>query len=218
MKFEPGPYLTAGTGILFLGIAWLIFWLGPAFHLYQADPRWAHNFAFAVMFITVGIAAVRPSIASGLIAVIASFATIPTELAYWSGMTATMIELVLLALVIIIVVVESRLDTKILTFSPRTGAWLNIHLLVFAYLGLAHMPFVFFVNRWSSPLPYMQYLPIEHEYSTTIFNAMLLVLVILAIAGKYTKTIGNFDVRKAGFYWALLMLLVPLVSIGLFGQ
>lgn len=218
MKFEPGPWMTTGTGIFFLGVAWLVFWLGPAFHLYQTDPRWAHNFAFALIFITVGIASLRPSIATGIIAVIASFATIPTELAFWSGLTATVIESLFLVLVIIIAVVEWRRKAPLLTLGPRSGAWLKIHLLVFSYLGIAHMTFVFFMNRWLNPLPYMQYLPVEHEYSTTIFNVMVLVLVVIAIGGRYTKNIGKYDVQRAGFYWATLMLLIPLASIGLFGQ
>ena len=58
----------------------------------------------------------------------------------------------------------------------------------------------------------------EHEYSTTIFNAMVLILMVLAIAGQYMKEIRGFRLQRVGFYWAVLMLIIPLASIGIFGQ
>jgi hypothetical protein len=218
MKFEPGPWMTTGTGIFLLGVAWLLFWLGPAFHLYEADPRWAHNFAFALIFIIVGIAYFRPSLSTGMISLVASFITIPTELAYWSGMVATLMETVLLAAIIVVVAAEWQLKRPLLAAGPKAGFWLKIHLPVLSYIGIAHMPFIFFMVRWVSSAPYLTYLPVEHEYSTTIFNAMVLILVVFAIAGHYGKEVRGFSIQRAGFYWAVLMLLVPLASIGIFGQ
>jgi len=210
--------MTTGTGIFLLGLAWMGFWLGPALPLYQADPRWAHNFAFALIFVTVGIAYLRPSVLTGTGAVIASFITIPTELAFWSGMTATVIETVLLVLVAGCAAAEWWKKGPLVVPGSRAGFWLNLHLPVFSALGIVHMPFIFFMIRWVNGVPYLQYLPIEHEYSTTIFNAMLLVLMGIAIAGQYTKNIGEFSVPRAGFFWSMLMLLVPLVSIGVLGS
>ncbi len=218
MKFEPGPWMTAGTGIFLLGVAWLFFWLGPAFPLYQADTRWAHNFGFALILVIVGIGFYRPSVSSGIISVIASFITIPTELAFWSGMTTTLIEVALLAAILIVVSAEWQLKRHLLTPGAKAGFWLNIHLLVLSYIGIAHMSLIFFLTRWMNPAPYLTFLPAEHEYSTTIFNAMLLVLMVFAIAERYVKNAGGFSVPRAGFYWSVLMLLVPLASIGIFGQ
>lgn len=218
MTFEFRRWMTTGTGIFLLGVAWMGFWLGPALPLYQADPRWAHNFAFALIFVTVGIAYLRPSVLTGTGAVIASFITIPTELAFWSGMTATVIEAVLLVLVVGAAVAEWWKKGPLVVPGPRAGLWVRIHLPVFSAIGIAHMPFIFFMSRWVNGIPYLQYLPIEHEYSTTIFNAMLLVLVIIAIAGQYAKNVGRFSIPRAGFIWSVLMLLVPLASIGILGS
>jgi hypothetical protein len=218
MKFEPGPWMTTGTGIFLLGVAWLVFWLGPAFPLYEKDPRWAHNFGFALILIMVGIAYYRPSVSTWIISMIASFITIPTELAYWSGRTATFMELALLAALLIVVAVEWRLARQLLTPGTKPGFWLKIHLPVFSYLGIAHMPLIFFMVRWTNAAPFLTYLPVEHEYSTSVFNAMILVLMAAAIAGRYVKTIGNYRVTRAGFYWSVLMLVIPLASIGIFGQ
>ena len=199
MKFEPGPWMT--TGPVFSSWAWRgsLFWLGPAFNLYEADARWAHNFAFAIILITVGIAYYRPSVSSWIISMIASFITIPTELAYWSGMTATLIELALLGLLLIVVAVEWRLKRPLITPGPKSGFWLKIHLPVLTYLGIVHMPLIFFMIRWTHSAPYLTYLPVEHEYSTTIFNAMILVLMVIAIAERYVKDIRGFSVTRAGF-------------------
>ena len=218
MTFEFRRWMTTGTGIFLLGLAWLGFWLGPALPLYQADPRWAHNFAFALIFLTVGIAYLRPSVLTGIGAVIASFITIPTELAFWSGMTATAIEGVLLVLVAVVAAVEWWKKGPLITPGPRAGFWLKTHLPLLSALGLAHIPFIFFLVRWMNGVPYLQYLPIEHEYSTTIFNAMLLVLVSIAMAEQYLKNVGRVSIPRAGFIWSLVMLLLPLASIGVLGS
>jgi hypothetical protein len=218
MKFEPGPWLTTGTGIFILGAAWLLFWLGPAFHLYDADPRWAHNFAFALIFIIVGIASFRPSVSTGVISLVASFITIPAELAYWSGTVATLMEAVLLVAIIMVVAAEWKLKRPLIVAGSKAGFWLKIHLPVLSYIGIAHMPLIFFMVRWINAAPYLTHLPVEHEYSTTIFNAMVLALMVFAIAGQYVKEIRGFSIQRAGFYWAVLMLIIPLASIGIFGQ
>jgi hypothetical protein len=47
---------------------------------------------------------------------------------------------------------------------------------------------------------------------------MILVLMVIAIAERYVKDIRGFSVTRSGFYWAVLMLIIPLASIGIFGQ
>ncbi len=56
MKPDMDKLMTSGNGILILGVAWLLFWLGPAFFLFEKDPRWGHNFALPITFITAGLA------------------------------------------------------------------------------------------------------------------------------------------------------------------
>ena len=218
MKFEAGRWMTTGTGIFLLGLAWLIFWLGPAFHLYDADPRWAHNFAFALIFIIVGFASFRPSVATGVISLFASFITIPAELAYWSGTVATLMEVVLLGAIILVVTAEWKTDAAtrrcrpeggILAEDPPPGT--------IVYRHRSHAPHIFH-GTMDQRTPYLTHLPVEHEYSTTIFNAMVLILMMFAIAGHYGTEIRGFSLQRAGFYWAVLMLIIPLASIGILGQ
>jgi hypothetical protein len=80
------------------------------------------------------------------------------------------------------------------------------------------MPLIFYLVRWSNPEPFTDYLPDEHEISTSIFNALLIPLVLLAILERFVKKVGSFQVEKAGFILAVLMIIIPLLSINILGQ
>jgi hypothetical protein len=134
-------------------------------------------------------------------------------MAYWSWSSATLAATIMLAATIILYLIERIRKTEIITPSTRSRAWLKVHIINFAYLGLAHMPLIFFVGRWHHQEGFTQYLPIELETSTIVFNAMLLILAILGITERYTKSIGRFQVTKIGFAWAILMIIIPLLLI-----
>ncbi len=219
MKLSIEKAMTAGNGILIIGIAWLLFWLGPAFPMFEKDPRWGHNFVLPVVFITIGAAYNLKKLSCQLVAVFASFiVTIPTLLAFWPWNIALMIALMFLGIIAALFLIESGRKTELLDPGPRLKAWLMIHLLNFSYIGIAHMPLIFFLSRWTNPDPFMANLPAEHEISTTIFNAMLLVLIPLAAMERYVQRPGRFQVPKVGFIWAMLMIIIPLISINLLGQ
>jgi hypothetical protein len=80
------------------------------------------------------------------------------------------------------------------------------------------MSFIFFFVRWFNPDPFLTYLPIEHHVSTSIFNAMLFVLIIIAIMERFVKRLEKISVPKLGFFWSLLMVVIPLVAIGILGE
>jgi uncharacterized membrane protein YraQ (UPF0718 family) len=218
LKIDYDNLMTAGNGILILGIAWLLFWLGPAFFHFREDPRWGHNFAIPVTFITVGLASNTRIISCQLIAVISAFFIVPTLLAYWSWAVATMISGGLLGIFLILYFIEKGRENELIVPNTRLRTWLKIHLLTFAYLGVAHMTLIFYLVRWTNPDAFSKFLPLEHEISTSVFNAMLIPLVILAILERFVKKIGIFQVAKAGFIWAVLMMVIPLISINLLGQ
>ncbi|VVB87686.1 Uncharacterised protein [uncultured archaeon] len=213
MKPDLNKWMTAGTGIFIMGALWLLFWLGPAFFLFVKDPRWGHNFVIPIVFMTVGAAYHFKSIACDFVAVISAFVvTIPTLLALWSWETALMLAGLLFGIEIILYLVENKVG-EIINPAPRLKAWLMIHLLNFSYIGLLHMPLIFFISRWSNPGAFATNLPEEHDIPTTIFNAMLIVLVPLAAMERYVKTLGGYAVTKIGFIWSVLMIIIPLVVI-----
>jgi hypothetical protein len=208
MKRDMDKFMTAGNGILILGLAWLLFWLG----------RWGHNFALPITFITVGLASHTRILSCQLAAVMSAFIIVPTLLAFWPWNIATMIAGAFLALFLLLYFIERGKETGIIDPDPRLKAWLNIHLLTFAYLGLAHMTLIFYLVRWGNPGAFTDFLPTEHDPSTSIFNAMLLLLAILAILERFVKKVGSFQVAKAGFIWAMLMLIIPILSISILGH
>jgi hypothetical protein len=210
--------MSVGFGILLQGILWLIFWLGPAFPLFRSDPRWGHNFALPILFINVGVASYSRSISCQLVAVFATFLTVPIELAFLPWSIATLSAIVLLITTVALHLIEKTRETELLSPRPRLKAWLKIHLLSFAYIGLAHMSLIFFLVRWFNPDPFTAYLPVEHEPSTSIFNLMLLVLTPIALMERYVKQIGGLQISRIGFALAILMIVLPLLSIALLGS
>jgi hypothetical protein len=218
IKLDADKVMTSSNGFFIQGIAWLIFWIGPAFFLFKEDPRWGHNFALPIIFITVGLAFYFRKISCQLIAVISAFIIVPTMLAFWSWSIATGIAIGLLGLMIILYLAEKGRESELVHPNPRLNAWLKIHLLTFAYIGLAHMSLVFFLVRWFNPEPFSTYLPFEHHLSTSIFNAMLFILVFFAILEHFVKKLGRYQVAKVGFSWAMLMMILPMISIKILGE
>src|SRR3989304_2763045 len=172
LKFKMDGGMTTGNGFLLLGITWLFFWLGPGFFLFGENAGWGHNFALPITFITVGLAANIRIISCQMAAVISAFLIVPTLLAFWPWDIATIITGTFLFLFLILYFIEKGREKELIDPNPRLKAWLKIHLLTFAYLGLSHMPLIFYLVRWKNPEPFTLFLPAEHEVSTSIFNAM----------------------------------------------
>ncbi len=215
MKFEKDKIMTAGTGIFIIGAAWLLFWLGPAFPLFENDSRWGHNFVIPIVFMTIGLAYNFKTLACESIAVTAAFVvTIPLLLALWSWKTAIIPAILFFGIIIILFLIERTMG-EILNPGPRLKAWLKIHLLNFSYIGLLHMPLIFFISRWSNPDPFAINLPMEHDIPTSVFNAMLFVLVPLAVMERCVKTLGGYAVSKVSFIWSILMILIPILLINI---
>lgn len=213
LAFSKDNVMTTHTGIGILGILWLVFWLGPAFSTFMADSRWGHNFALPLTFITVGIAYHFRMISCQLTAVIAAFLIVPGLLAFWPWYIASLIAVTLLIMVLILYSIERGRETELIKPNQRLKSWLKLHLMTFAYIGLAHIPLIFFLVRWSNFESFADYLPMEHSVPITIFNGMLIVLVVLAIMERFVKKVGRFEVTKVGFVWSILMIMIPLLSI-----
>lgn len=211
-------YLTGGNGILLLGILWLAFWLGPAFFLFEGDSRWGHNFALPIMFITVGLAYNTKFISTNFVACISSYLTIPTLLGFWNWAEATKAAIYLLIIFFVLFFAERVRTEELIRPNTRFRTWLKIHLLTLSYIGLAHMTFIFFAVRWYNPDPFLDVLPIEHHYSTSIFNLMLLGLVVLSIMERFVQKIGRIKITKAAFIWSILMIIIPIAAIAITGE
>lgn len=218
MKFDKNKFMSSGNGVLILGIIWFLFWIGPAFSLFQEDSRWGHNFAIPILFIIVGLAYNVNKISCQVTAAIASYLTIPILLAFWPWDTSTIIAGIFLGIFCLFYIIERNRKTELFNPNKRLKRWLKMHSLNFAYIGLVHMTLIFFFVRWNNFESFETYLPYEQEdFDTIIFNAMLPVLTVFAIMERYVKKMGRFPVPKAGFLWSILMVIVPLLVIGILG-
>jgi hypothetical protein len=211
-------WLTSGTGILILGAAWLLFWVGPAFFLFEEDSRWGHNFAIPIIFITVGLAYNVNKISCQLTAAFASYLTIPILLGFWRWDLGTIVAIVFLCVFLTFYLAERSSKKELINPNQRLKAWLKIHAMTFAYIGLVHMSFIFFFIRWYNYEAFLEYLPIEHHYSTSIFNAMLFVLSVIAIMERFVKKICSVSIPKVGFVWSVLMIIIPIIAINVLGD
>jgi hypothetical protein len=108
--------------------------------------------------------------------------------------------------------------TELIKTNQRLNFWIKKHAMTFAYIGLVHMSLIFFFVRWFNPDPFLTYLPVEHHLSTTLFNVMLIVLTIIAIIERFVKKLGKINIPKLGFVWSILMVILPLIVIGIFGE
>lgn len=215
VAFGKDNMFTTHTGILILGLLWLAFWLGPAYSTFLADSRWGHNFALPLTFITVGMTYYFRMISCQLVAVIAAFLMIPGQLAFWPWYIASLIAASLLVTVLILYGIEKGRETELLQPNQRLRSWLKLHLMSFAYLGLAHIPLTFFLVRWPNFESFEDYLPTEQILSIAVFNAMLLILVLLAIMERFVQKVWKFEVAKLGFLWSVLMIIIPLLTFNL---
>jgi hypothetical protein len=211
-------WLTSGTGILILGAAWLLFWVGPAFFLFEEDSRWGHNFAIPIIFITVGLAYNVNKISCQLTAAFASYLTIPILLGFWRWDLGTIVAIVFLCVFLTFYLAERSSKKELINPNQRLKAWLKIHAMTFAYIGLVHMSFIFFFVRWYNYDAFLEYLPMEHHYSTSIFNAMLFILSVIAIMERFVKKICSVSIPKVGFVWSVLMIIIPIIAINVLGD
>jgi hypothetical protein len=218
MKLNLDTLMTSGSGILILGVLWLLTWLGPAFLLFQEDPRWGHNFAIPILFIIIGLAYYTNKNSCQLTAAISSYLTIPIFLAFLPWDISTIIALVFLGIFLLLYAIERRRKTELINPNKTLNFWIKQHSMTFAYIGLVHMSLIFFFVRWFNPDPFLTYLPIEHHVSTSLFNVMLFPLTILGIMERSVKKIRKINIPKLGFIWSILMIILPLITIGILGE
>lgn len=218
MKIDLEKYMTAGNGYIILGVLWLITWLGPAFMLFEQDPRWGHNFALPILFILVGLAFNVERNSCQLVAAFGSYMTIPISLAFFSWDFETAITSIFLIIFVILYFAEKNRETELVKPNQRLNFWIKKHSMTIAYIGIVHLSLIFYLVRWLNPNPFLSNLPIEHHVSTSVFNAMLFVLTVIAITEKNVKKVGKINIPKLGFFWSILMVVLPLIAIGIYGQ
>ena len=240
-KMEPKPnkwLIGPGLGLVLMGFAYILWWfLGPwAWEAIAKDPRWAHNWAYAIIIFNVGLAWYHKSPISRTIAMIQSFMLPVTASGSFNTIICTIITIIIFGIWLIVVIIEKSRDKNIMgdKFSKRGLLWVNMHTLIIAWILVAHMGLVFFIGRL--PLErqlyqtdhnagYLANLPPEaYEFATWTFDIGLFVFLCVVIWEQYKM---GYNVQgkpwpKYSFYVciiimgaSLLALLIQDLTIGL---
>jgi hypothetical protein len=191
-RIQVGP----GYGLLLLGTIYLIFWLMPfAIQSYVDDPRWAHNYAYAIIFMTTGAAFHHKSVVSRIIAIIQGLMMPLTASGAFNTEMMTLITVVIGSAWLIVTLTEKLSKKMILqdSLSKHSWNWITMHSLIICWILIAHIGLVFFVGRLpfeaeldtigtslGRNIGFLMNLNTErHELVTYVFDINLLILALL---------------------------------------
>ena len=80
-----------GSGLILTGLIWLYLWVFQWYVFFLFDARWAHNFAYPLILLTIGVAYKGKKMSTDLLASISAFMIIPTSTGLISGTYSTYI-------------------------------------------------------------------------------------------------------------------------------
>lgn len=217
-----------GFGLFFMGLSYLIFWLTPpGLNAFKYDQRWAHNWAFAIIILTVGAAWYQKSPVSRFIALIQSLMLPLTASGSFNTLKMTYISIILALMWIVIVLIERRNGQLLFQdkLAKRSWNWINLHALIIAWILIGHMSLVFFVGRAPQELSllaldvragFLINLPPEYyEASTWAFDGALLIWVIIVLYEQFKMgyNLQNKPWPRWSFYWILFSMLAGFVTL-----
>jgi hypothetical protein len=219
-----------GLGLIIMGIAYLVWWL---IFLDDAiiDPRWAHNFAYAIIILNVGLAWYHKTPLSRILAMIQSVMLPVTASGSFNTVICTIISSAILGFWVIIVLSEKIKGKRFFEakLSQRGKNWLNIHTLIIAWILIAHMGLMFFIVRlpiesqlygYGESAGYLMNLPPEsYEFATWAFNIGLFILisVILWEQFKLGYNLQNKPWPKKSFWVVPIIMVASIVALTIQG-
>ena len=227
---KPNKYLVGpGLGLAILGLSYILWWFaGPwAWEAFFTDPRWAHNWAYAIIIFNVGLAWFHKSSLSRTLAMIQSFMMPITGSGSINTTLCTMISAIIFAVWGIVVILEKIQGKNLFeaNMKKRTLLWLNMHTLVIAWLLIAHMSLMFFIVRlplegqlytYSNHAGYLANLPPESlEFATWTFDIGLFIwaAVVLWEQFKMGYNTQNKPWPKTSFYVAIITMAASLIAL-----
>lgn len=217
-----------GLGLIIMGGAYLVWWL--LFIEYAInDPRWAHNFAYAIIILNVGLAWYHKTPLSRTIAMIQSFMLPITASGSFNTVICTIISSILLFIWIIIVVVE-RIKRKQYfekKLSKRGSNWSNMHTIIIAWILVGHMGLMFLIVRlpleaqlysYGENAGYLINLPPESfEFATWAFNIGLFILISIILWEQYKMgyNIQNYPWPRKSFWVVIITMGASLIALAI---
>jgi hypothetical protein len=193
-------FSNTGSALILMSLMWLVTGIGAYYGGYEYG---LNNLAYGVAFTNVGAAYRHRRIVSGLAAAISSFQMVLVSTRYIPGAIGLGLSVFLFAIISLDYFIE-RGKEDFVKVGPKLKRWLGIHLHVFAFLGLMHFPFLYFLIR----LPYGTE---ETFLAVQIFQAEALFIGLVGIYEKAKPKLWGFDVPKIGFAYIILVTLSGLI-------
>ena len=230
-KFQVGP----GIGMIIMGVLYIWWWVMPwAWESYRDDPRWAHNWAYAIIIFTVGLAWYHESPITRIIAVIQSLMMPITASGSINTLLCALITLIIFILWIILVIIEKRAKKYFLVdrMQKKTILWLKMHTMIIAWILVGHMGLVFFLARAPfevqllnieglygiRPGFFVNLPPENHEYATWTYDIGLSIWMIVICFEQFKM---GYNIKKKpwpiwSFWWTIIgLVIIPLVALAI---
>lgn len=199
--------INVGTPLVLMGALWTYLWVFQWYEAYLYDNRWGHNYAEALAFLAVGLAYFNRRFISEVLALLASTLIIPAALELLPHPVTAIAGGVLVALIIVDMIVERKREEDLAQpGGRRLQFWLKNHLLRFAYIFLAHLPFIYFFVR----LPGGTY---ETDLVTKVYDVLIVPFLLIALLEGPVKTLGKVKIGLVGFLWGMATIIVSLILL-----
>ncbi len=221
-----------GFGLFLMGFIYLVWWaifsveyiFGP-----MGDVRWAHNWTYAVIMMTVGAAWYHKSVISRLISVIQAFMLPVTASGSFNTFLLTYITIGL-GIAWGIVVALERMRGKFFLqdhLQKRTWLWIDMHSIIISWILIAHMGLVFFIGRvplenqllsFGTYAGFLANLPPElTELATWTFDITLIIWALIVLYDQFRLgyNVQNKPWPRRSFYWVFICMGGSLVALGI---
>nr|MDO8109873.1 hypothetical protein [Candidatus Sigynarchaeota archaeon] len=149
-KAKAMRFMNPGFGLFIMGLVYIIWWVMPIpIEYFDADPRWAHNWAYAIIITTAGASWYQKTPVSRIIASVQAFMLPVTASGSVNTILMTIITIAIAIGWVVVVGIERSHKKPLLgeKLSKRATLWLTLHSQVVTWLLIAHMGFVFLLSR-----------------------------------------------------------------------
>lgn len=226
-KSDFNRYVGPGLGLVILGLVYFIWYIMPFSLEYLAGkPLGIHNWGYSIIFLTVGLAWYQKTpIARSVALVQASILPILSSGSF-NSFILVLLTFILLGVFIIIVLIEKKRGKPFFQerLQKRTWNWLNLHLLIIAWLAIIHIGIVFLVVRAPTEIdllrisPYAgwlkNYTPELHEISTWAFD---LAIIGWGVVALYEQFKMGYNIKNAPWpRWSFYAIFIA-IGVGLIG-
>ena len=221
-KYLVGP----GLGLIIMGSVYLIWWLIFIEYAFK-DPRWAHNFTYAIILLNVGLVWYQKSVLSRIIGFVQALMMPITASGSFNTVIMTLISGIILIIWIAAVGIE-RVRGKMFfqdRIQKKWWDWINMHSVIASWILIAHMGFVFFVGRvpqeahllalgdragWLANIP-----PEGNKVSPWLFDITLIIWSIMVLREQVILGYNeeNKPWPKLSFYFCFVVMAAGYIGL-----